>query len=168
MFIKIFCGDSDKYLLLQSTNVTLNKRKTRIWHELFPIACSYIEHISLPAGECDMGTIKYIEEDFKNRAEYLKENDDKFFFQYKDVKSFIADLCPCTPDELIVPILSDDENRMKILTQLKESPEKKESEETVDITYIAEISVVEVDEKTYITSGPIFVMNDDGKTIDRV
>ena len=30
------------------------------------------------------------------------------------------------------------------------------------------LSIVEVDDKIYITSGPIFVMNDDGKTIDRV
>ena len=168
MFIKIFCGDSDKYLLLQSTNVTLNKRKTRIWHELFPIVCSYIEQLSLPTGDCDMGTVKYLEEEFKKRSEYLGSQDDKFFFQYKDIRAFIADLCPCTPDELIVPILSDDENGMKILSDLKECPNKEQSEEVVDVTYLAEIAVIEVDEKTYITTGPIFVMNDEGKTIDRV
>lgn len=146
MFIKIFCGDSDKYLLLQSTNVILNKRKTRIWHELYPIVCSYIEQISLPAGECDMKNIEYLENEFKERAKSLKQESDKFFFNYVNLQAFLADLCPNTPAELIVPVLSNEEY----------------------LPFIAEIAVVEVDEKTYITSGPIFVMNDDGKTIDRV
>ena len=170
MFIKIFCGDSDKYLLLQSNNITLNKRKTRIWHELYPIVCSYIEQISLPAGECGMENIEYLENEFKERVESLKQESDKFFFGYGNLQAFLADLCPNTPEQLIVPILSDEEYRMKIFADLREKqkPNPDESDHSPDLTFIAEISVVEIDGKTYITSGPIFVMNDDGKTIDRV
>lgn len=171
MFIKIFCGDSDKYLLLQSTNITLNKRKTRIWHELFPLACSYIEQISLPVGDCDMKNIEYLENEFKERAKSLKQESDKFFFNYSNLQAFLADLCPNTPEQLIVPVLSNEEQRMKIFADLKEKPKivkSEDSDQSPDLTFIAEIAVVEVDEKTYITSGPVFVMNDDGKTIDRV
>ena len=169
MFIKIFCGDNEKYLLLQSNNITLNKRKLRIWHELFPIVCSYIEQISLPIGECDMNSIKQLENEFKERAEYFKQNSDKFFFNYDNLQAFLANLCPNTPDELIVPVLSNEETRMKLLGSLHSKVTKSEdSDQAHDLTFVAEIAVVEVDEKTYITSGPIFVMNDDGKSIDRV
>ena len=160
MFIKIFCGDSQKYLLLQSNNVVLDKTSRMMHSDLYPIMCAYIDEMSLPVGEEDPQKIEALCNAFTTTAQ-TAYNDPNVLMS---VNAFIAESFPNTPYELLCPVLSEKEEYYKyewkhIGDSAKELPlcvcNKK-------------LSVVEVDDKTYITSGPIFVMNDDGKTIDRI
>jgi len=163
MFIKIFCGDSQKYLLLQSNNVTLNKKKEMLNSDLYPILCAYLDVIQEPVETHNFNKQHYLCDVWKQMHDIRKEQESEVR-SYPCIEEVICDTVPNTPYELIVPVLSDSQEAEKI-NLLSENPG------TLDAPASAcneEISVVQIDEKTYITTGPIFVMNDDGKTIDRV
>lgn len=161
MFIKIFCGDSQKYLLLQSDNVTLDKTSRLIHSDLYPIMCAYIEEMSLPVGEEDIKKIEYLCDSFTSVAQ-TAYNDKSILIT---LASTVADMFPNTPYELLCPVLSNEEEHYKLEWGQKGCDSAKEQPLGA---CNKKLSIVEVDGKTYITSGPIFVMNDDGKTIDRL
>ena len=164
MFIKIFCGDSQKYLLLQSDNVTLSKKKEMLNSDLYPVLCAYLDVVTEAVETKNTMKLNNLCDIWSNLHSIRKEQDSNFVAGYPCVEDVICKIVPNTPYELIVPVLSDSQESEKInLTS--------ENPATLDAPASAqndEISVVMVDEKTYITSGPIFVMNDDGKTIDRI
>ena len=165
MFIKIFCGDSQKYLLLQSNNVTINKKQVTITSDLFPMVCKYLEEVSAPVGEENMEIIDFIAKEYRERRKCLYSNEpENYEDQIPDIRDFFCALCPNTPYELIVPVLSAAEEGSKLLYEIKNA----QKQEKPDYHGNLKISSVTVDENTYITSGPVFVMNDDGKTIDRI
>lgn len=165
MFIKIFCGDSQKYLLLQSNNAVLNKQKVNLPSELYPIVCRYIDEMAEPVGEQDMEMIHFLSEEYKDRRVKFLAN---FPQPVKDGIPTIIDitckLCPNMPYELMAPVLSDEQEAQKLIYSIKEAQSNGESH--AECLY--QISTVEVDDKIYFTTGPIFVMNDEGKTIDRI
>lgn len=158
MFIKIFCGDSQKYLLLQSNNVVLDKTSRMIHSDLYPILCAYIDEMSIPDGERDYNKTNDLAAAFLNVAR-VAYNDDSVLMR---IDTTIADMFPNTPYELLCPVLSEKEEHYKL--QWRDDTKVDEPLGACN----KKLSVVEVDDKTYITSGPIFVMNDDGKTIDRI
>ncbi|MBO7736050.1 MAG: hypothetical protein J6S67_26000 [Methanobrevibacter sp.] len=158
MFIKIFCGDSQKYLLLQSNNVTLDKRNNFIHSDLYPIMCAYIEEMSVPDGERDYTKTNDLATAFLNVAR-VAYNDDSILMR---IDTTIADMFPNTPVQLLCPVLSDTEEAEKLLWRTDNKKDEPLSASN------KKLSIVQVDENTYFTTGPVFVMNDDGKTIDRV
>lgn len=160
MFIKIFCGDSQKYLLLQSNNVTLDKTSRLIHSDLYPIMCAYIDEMSLPVGEEDGKLIESLCDSFTSVAQ-TAYNDKSILVT---LHGTVADMFPNTPYELLCPVLSNEEEYYK---NVWKGPSESAKDEPMGACN-KKLSVVEVDEKMYITSGPIFVMNDEGKTIDRV
>lgn len=161
MFIKIFCGDSQKYLLLQSNSVTLDKENRFIHSDLYPIMCAYIDEMSLPVGEEDIKKIEYLCDSFTSVAQ-TAYNDKNVLMS---VNAAISDMFSNTPYELLCPVLSEKEEYYKLEWSQKGCDSAKEQPMGA---CNKKLSVVEVDGKTYITSGQIFVMNDDGKTIDRI
>lgn len=160
MFIKIFCGDSQKYLLLQSNNVTLDKTNRFIHSDLYPIMCAYIDEMSLPVGETDVKLIESLSDSFTSVAK-TAYNDENILIT---LTSTVSDMFSNIPYNSLCPVLSEEEKYYK--NEWKTSCNS--SKEQPLCVCNKKLSVVEVDGKTYITSGPIFVMNDDGKTIDRV
>ena len=160
MFIKIFCGDSQKYLLLQSNNVTLDKTSRLIHSDLYPIMCAYIDEMSLPVGEEDGKLIESLCDSFTSTAQTAY--DDKSILV--TLHGTVADMFPNTPYELLCPVLSEKEEYYKNEWKTSCNSAKKDEVSVCN----KKLSVIEVDGKKYITSGPIFVMNDDGKTIDRI
>lgn len=160
MFIKIFCGDSQKYLLLQSDNVTLNKKKGVLNSDLYPILCAYLDVASEPA-DTNLKKLDFLCSEW-DKVNKLRETGQELR-AYPCIEEVIVDIVPNTPYELIVPVLSDSQESEKICLINEEV-----NDSAMARAQNEEISVVTVDENTYITSGPIFVMNDDGKTIDRI
>lgn len=163
MFVKIFCGDSQKYLLLQSDNVTLDKEPRCVDYDIYPLLCAYIEEMSASASETDLSRISCICDEYKRIME-LKKKESEAEYNIRPLESLVLDIIQNRPYCLLVPVLSAEEKQEKLSIANKCNSSK-------DICLGAnphKISVVEIDEKTYITTGPIFVMNDDGKTIDRV
>lgn len=158
MFIKIFCGDSQKYLLLQSDNVTLDKTSRLIHSDLYPIMCAYIEEMSLPVGEEDGKLIESLCDSFTSVAQTAYNNKNILV----TLSGTVADMFP--KYELLCPVLSNEEEYLKNEWKISCNSAKEQPLGACN----KKLSIVEVDGKTYITSGPIFVMNDDGKTIDRV
>ena len=161
MFIKIFCGDSQKYLLLQSNNVTLDKTSRMIHSELYPIMCAYIDEMSLPVSENDGKLIESLCDSFTSVAQIAYDDKNILITLYGTVSEMFSN----TPYELLCPVLSDEEECLKNEWQF---PKCNSSKEKPMMAYNKKLSVIEIDGKIYITSGPIFIMNDDGKTIDRV
>ena len=160
MFIKIFCGDSQKYLLLQTNNVTLDKTTRFIHSDLYPIMCAYIDEMSLPVGEEDIKKIEQLCDSFTSIAQ-TAYNDKNVLVS---VNAAISDMFSNIPYSSLCPVLSEKEEYYKnewktICNSAKEQPLS---------VCNKKLSVIEVDGKTYITSGAIYIMNDDGKTIDRV
>lgn len=162
MFIKIFCGDSQKYLLLQSDNVTLNKKKEMINSDLYPILCAYIDVITEPVETKQTEKLNFLCDVWKKMHDIRKEYDSSDA-GYPCIEGVICNIIPNTPYEFIIPVLSDSQESEKI-NLISENP----SLDTPASACNEEVSIIQVDEKTYITTGPIFVMNDDGKTIDRI
>ena len=161
MFIKIFCGDSQKYLLLQSDNVTLDKTNKLIHSDLYPIMCEFIDEMSLPAGEEDTKKIEALCDAFTSVAQTAYNDKNVFITLYATV----AEMFPNTPYELLCPILSEKEEHFK--NEWKD-PMCNSAKEEPTCVCNKKLSVIMVNDKTYFTSGPIFVMNDEGKTIDRI
>ena len=163
MFIKIFCGDSQKYLLLQSDNVTLNKKKEMINSDLYPILCAYIDVMAEPVETKQTEKLNFLCDVWKKMHDIRKEHDSSEDCGYPCIEEVICRIVPNTPYELMIPVLSDSQEAEKI-NLISENP-------LLDTPVSAcneEVSIIQVDEKTYITTGPIFVMNDEGKTIDRI
>lgn len=164
MFIKIFCGDSQKYLLLQSDNVVLDKGERYIDYDLYPLICAYIEELSFNNNEKDLSRIDCIFDKYK-QIMGLKKKENEADYAIRPLGVLIKeDIVGDKPYCLTIPVLSDQEKREKFLIDDR-------NDQSMDITNgpnLHKLSIVEVDGKTYITSGPIFIMNDDGKTIDRV
>ena len=160
MFIKIFCGDSQKYLLLQSDNVTLDKTSRFIHSDLYPIMCAYIDEMSLPVGEGDGKLIESLCDSFTSLAQIAYDDKNVLI----TLHGTVAEMFPNTPYELLCPVLSEKEEYYK--NEWETSCNS--SNEQPMAACNKKLSVIEVDDKTYITSGSIFIMNDDGKTIDRV
>jgi len=160
MFIKIFCGDSQKYLLLQSDNVILDKTSRFIHSDLYPIMCAYIDEMSLPVGEEDGKLIESLCDSFTSVAQtaYADKN------VLTTLCGTVAEMFPNTSYELLCPILSEKEEYYK--NEWKTSCNSSNEQRMGACN--KKLSVVEVDGKKYITSGSIFVMNDEGKTIDRI
>lgn len=163
MFIKIFCGDSQKYLLLESDNITLDKKKRMINSDLFPVFCAYIETLGEEVEPYNTKKLMFLVDRWKQLHDVRKEHDSNEDAGYPCVESVIADIIPNTPYQLMIPVLSDEQEAEK-LNLLSENP----SMDIPTSVQNEEIACVTVDENTYFTTGPIFVMNDDGKTIDRV
>lgn len=163
MFIKIFCGDSPKYLLLQSNNVVLDKGERYIDYDLYPLICAYIEELSFN-NEKDLSRIDCIFAKYK-QIMGLKKKESEAEYAIRPLGALIKeDIVGDKPYCLTVPVLSDQEKREKLLIDGR-------NDQSMDITNGPnphKLSIVQIDEKTYITTGPIFIMNDDGKTIDRV
>ncbi len=160
MFIKIFCGDSQKYLLLQSNNVTLDKTNRLIHSDLYPIMCAYIDEMSLPVGEEDGKLIESLCDSFASVAQTAYADKNILI----TLHGTVAEKFPNTPYELLCPVLSEKEEYYK---NVWKSPSDSAKEEPM-VACNKKLSVVEIDGKKYITSGSIFIMNDDGKTIDRI
>ena len=160
MFIKIFCGDSQKYLLLQSNNVVLDKSSRMIHSDLYPIMCAYIDEMSLPVSEEDGKLIELLCDSFTSTAQ-TEYNDKNVLIT---LHGTVAEMFPNTPYELLCPVLSEKEEYYKNEWKTSCNSSKEQPLSACN----KKLSVIEVDGKTYITTGSIFVMNDDGKTIDRV
>lgn len=160
MFIKIFCGDSQKYLLLQSNNVTLDKTSRFIHSDLYPIMCAYIDEMSLPVGEGDGKLIESLCNSFTSVAQTAYNDKSILMTLYGTVGEMFQN----TPYELLCPVLSDEEEYLKNEWKTSCNSSKEQPMGACN----KKLSIVEVDGKIYITSGAIFVMNDDGKTIDRI
>jgi len=160
MFVKIFCGDSQKYLLLQSNNVVLDKSSRMMHSDLYPIMCAYIDEMSLPVGEEDGKLIESLCDSFTSVAQtaYADKNILTTLF------GTVAEMFPNTPYELLCPVLSEKEEYFKNEWKTSCNSSKEQPMGACN----KKLSVIEVDGKTYITSGSIFVMNDEGKTIDRI
>ena len=163
MFIKIFCGDSQKYLLLQSDNVTLNKKKEMINSDLYPILCAYIDVITEPVETKQTEKLNFLCDRWAKMHAIKKDHDSSEDCGYPCIEAVICNTIPNTPYELIIPVLSDSQESEKI-NLISENPLLDMPTDVCN----EEVSVIQVDEKTYITTGPIFIMNDGGKTIDRV
>jgi len=160
MFIKIFCGDCQKYLLLQSDNVILDKTSRFIHSDLYPIMCAYIDEMSLPVGEEDGKLIEALCDSFTSVAQ-TAYNDKNVLIT---LHGTVAEMFPNTPYELLCPVLSNEEEHLKNEWETSCNSAKEQPMGACN----KKLSVIEVDGKKYITSGSIFIMNDDGKTIDRV
>ena len=160
MFIKIFCGDSQKYLLLQSNNVVLDKSSRMIHSDLYPIMCAYIDEMSLPVGEEDGKLIEALCDSFTSVAQTAYDDKNVMI----TLHGTVAEMFPNIPYELLCPVLSEKEEYYKNEWRTSCNSSKEQPLSACN----KKLSVVEIDGKVYITSGPIFVMNDDGKTIDRV
>lgn len=163
MFVKIFCGDSQKYLLLQSNNVTLDKKKRVVNSDLYPIISAFIDTMATSCESQNYEKIKYLNTVWNKLHEIRYENENTDC-EIIGIESFISRMIPNTPYELMVPVLSDSQEAEK-LDHLSESPSGLDVPASI---LNVEISCVTVDENTYFTTGSIFVMNDDGKTIDRI
>jgi len=160
MFIKIFCGDSQKYLLLQSNNVTLDKTSRMIHSDLYPIMCAYIDEMSLPVGEGNGKLIESLCDSFTSVAQTAYADKNVLITLY----GTFGEMFQNTPYERICPVLSEKEEYYK--NEWKTSCNSSKEQQMGACN--KKLSVIEVDDKTYITSGSIYIMNDDGKTIDRV
>lgn len=160
MFIKIFCGDSQKYLLLQSNNVTLDKTSRLIHSDLYPIMCAYIDEMSLPVGEEDGKLIEALCDSFTSVAQTAYDDKNVLI----TLHGTVAEMFPNTPYALLCPVLSKEEEYFKNEWKTRCNSSKEQPLCACN----KKLSVVEVDGKKYITSGQIFVMNDDGKTVDRI
>lgn len=156
MYIKIFCGNSQKYLLLESDNVTLNQARFKIKTDAYPFICAYMDEISLPIEEQRAEMLQYISDTFKD-VMLVGESGD---VEQPHIECFICDMIPNIPYPLMVPVLSDREevDKLKILSD-GAHPEEPARGGYVDVAF------AEVNGKTYFTTGRIYVMNDEGKTI---
>lgn len=159
MFVKIFYGESQKFKLIQSDDVTLDKASRMIHSELYPIMCAYIEEMSLPVGEENGRLIEALCDSFASVAR-VAYNDENILMS---VSSAISGMFPNTAYKFLCPVLSDEEayHKNEWRTSCNSSKEKPLC------ACNKKLSIVEIDGKKYITSGPIFVMNDDGKTVEK-
>lgn len=151
MFVKIFHGDSQKFKLIQSDDVEVCGERRMLSSDLYPVLCAYIDCRRCSVGEeasvpeylgllTDLWSAGHVSDDFKSMDETISE------------------LAPDRSFRDIVPILSERQQKDKCELLLGHSLQAVCNER---------VHVVTVGDKTYITTGPIFVMNDDGKTIEK-
>ena len=155
MFIKIFRGYENKYLLLETKSAIINKESIILPSDIIPLLFRMVDELSLPVDETDYKRIDKLTEIASKKA---KEDD--VLFNFDDT---FRVLLPDRTFHDVELVLTSDEMSDKngVFSEL-------ESNEPTERTLNNKISSITVDGKTYLTSGPIFVMNDDGKTIDRV
>lgn len=156
MYIKIFCGNSQKYLLLESDNVTLNQARFKIKRAAYPFICAYMDENGLSIEEQRVDILQYISKTFQNIMLAGESGD----IEQPNIECFICDMIPNIPYQLMVPVLSDREevDKLKILSD-GAHPEEPAGGGYIDVAF------AEVNGKTYFTTGRIYVMNDEGKTI---
>lgn len=150
MFIKIFCGDTEQFFILQSNDAFLDKTVRKINSTDFVLLCRFIDEMSKPVSEQNIDKLLLINETFLNRP---GDN--------KNISEFFCDLIPNTPYDVVAPVLSSEQ---EVDVYHNESFESKASVVVGEVN----LNSVFVGDKYYITTGNIFIMNDDGKTIDRV
>lgn len=154
MFIKIYHGNSEKYLLLQSNSVTLDKKERLVYSEFYPIVCAFLRPVD------DVATFELITDKFHiitENSTITKEEQDITIFD------FMRKLLPAEDYETIIPVLSDKEKKKMLDVIMNKDKEYKEPECAGNLR----LSVVTVDGKTYITTGSIFITNNEGKTVDK-
>ena len=147
MFIKIFHGKSQQYTLQQVNDVILDKTARLITSDAYYILCKYLDLVNSEQQYADIGKCD----------EYFNQLKDSFKKEREqDIREYMADTFPNIPEQLICPLLSPEEER---IIRYNCEPSGCCNEE---------LSTIWIDDKLYITTGSIFVMNDDGKTIDRI
>ena len=155
MFVKIFRGYESKCLLLETKSVILNKESVILPSDIIPFVFRMVDELNLPVDESDYKRIDKI----KEMAEKTAKEDD-VCFNFDDLFGvLLPDRSFCN----VELVLSDDEmlDKNNVFSKM-ESTEPKER----CMNY--KISSITVDGRTYLTTGSIYVMNDDGKTIDKV
>lgn len=159
MYIKIFCGKSQKYLLIESDHVTLNQSRFKIKFNAYPLVCAFMDERSLPIEEQREEMLQYISDTFKNVMLAGESGD----VEKPNIECLICDMVPNTPYQLMVPVLSDKEeaDKLEILSNGAHS-------ENPAVTGYVDIAFAEVNGKTYFTTGSIYVMNESGQTIDKI
>ena len=155
MFIKIFRGYENKYLLLETKSATINKESVTLPSDIIPLVFRMVDELNLPVDESDYRRIDQL----KEMASAIAKNDDILF----DFDDIFRVLLPDSSFHDVELVLTSDETSDKngVFSKLDSNEPKERC-----LNY--KISSITVDGKTYLTSGPIFVMNDDGKTIDRI
>jgi hypothetical protein len=155
MLIKIFRGYENKYLLLETKSANINKEIVTVSSDMVPIFFALVEQSRLPVDEYDIGRVKRLNDKLNELAETYK-------IQWNSDSLFRV-LLSQDYNHNVEFVLTDDEERAKNYVF-----SDKESEEVREVCLNYKISSITVDGKTYLTTGSIFVMNDDGKTIDRI
>lgn len=159
MFIKIFHGSSQKYLLLQSNKITLDKTPRTVVSESYYILCAFLRAHSYPVDETPFELFNHLSEKFSRvNGSYTEKCDDNV-----TLSGAISKLYPNVDWGNLVPVLSDEEER-RVLKNMNIHEADSEPEWVAN----HQLAVVEVDGKTYFTTGNIFITNDEGKTVDRV
>lgn len=155
MFIKIFRGFENKYLLLETKIANISKESVTISSDMIPVVFRLVDELKLPVDEFDSARVAQLNEMFKSMAsrEKMVSSVDGLFRILLPEKNF---------SEVELVLSHDEEVDKNSILSCAESDEQKE------ICLNNKISSITVDGKTYLTTGNIFVMNDDGKTIDRV
>lgn len=142
MYIKIFCGGSQKYLLLESKNVTLDKRDKFMTNEEYRLFNIYLRLAQDPFSD--------------DKGVRMREINDKCKeLDYSPIEFTLSDLFTFKSYSQIKPVLSDEEER-----DLVQHDDK--------IVGNHKMSIIEIDGVSYITTGNIYVMNEAGQTIDKI
>lgn len=150
MFIKIFCGDTEQFFIVQSNDAFLDKTARKTNGEDFVLLCKFIDEMSKPTSEQNIDKILLINETFSKRR---SDN--------KQIAEYFCDLIPNTPFDVVAPVLS---SKQEVDVYHNENLDSNDSVVSGEVN----LNSVFVGDKYYITTGSIFIMNDDGKTIDRV
>lgn len=155
MFIKIFRGYENKYLLLETKSASINKESITLPSDIVPLVFRMVDELSLPVDESDYKRIDQLKE-----MASAKAKDDNVFFDFEDAFRI---LLPERTFHDVELVLSSDEvlDKNDVFSKLDSNEPKERC-----LNY--KISSITVDNKTYLTSGSIYIMNDDGKTIDRI
>lgn len=155
MFIKIFRGYENKYLLLETKSASVNKESITLPSDIVPLVFRMVDELSLPVDESDYERIDQL----KEKASALAKSDNVLF----DFDEAFRVLLPERTFSDVELVLSSDEvlDKNGVFSKLEPNEPKERC-----LNY--KISSITVDNKTYLTSGSIYIMNDDGKTIDRI
>ena len=155
MLIKIFRGYENKYLLLETKSANINKEIVTISSDMVPIFFKLVEESRLPVDEYDINRVQKLRDMLNDLAK-------SYNIQWRS-------------DDLFRVLLPNDYNHnVELVLTYDEESEKKyvfsdnKPEEVRDVCLNYKISSITVDDKTYLTTGAIYIMNDDGKKIDRV
>ena len=155
MLIKIFRGYENKYLLLETKSANINKEIVTVSSDIVPIFFRLVEESRLPVDEYDVSRVKKLRDMLNDLAK-------SYNVQWSSDDLFRV-LLPNDYNHNVELVLTYDEEREKNYVF-----SDKESEEVREVCPNYKISSITVDGKTYLTTGAIFIMNDDGKTIDKV
>ena len=145
----------NKYLLLETKIANINKESIAISSDMIPVVFRLVDELKLPVDEFDSARVDQLNEMFKSMAS-------------RDT------MVPSVDDLFRVLLPEKSVREVELVLSRDEEVDKNsifscaESDEPKDRCLNYKISSITVDGKTYLTTGSIFIMNDDGKTIDRV